>query len=210
MNIGELVGALLFVFFVLALGYFAGKRNAFDADQAAGLSKLAVFFNGGMTFALCGLSYWLITHLLARALSVSRDDDLLGGMWAVAATVFVFRNSYEQCVRAALSRMAATSLSFVLCFIYLLLFPFHFLGMAALVGIGAVVMSLLGRPNDIITTGITTTVVMVAAALSPNHAWHQPILRMIDTVVGSGVGVLGGIIYSVAWTGSRIRSAPAR
>jgi malonate transporter len=44
MNIGELVGALLPVFFVLALGYMAGKRNAFDADQAAGLSKLAVSF----------------------------------------------------------------------------------------------------------------------------------------------------------------------
>src|SRR5262249_14183911 len=44
MNIGGLVAALLPVFFVLALGYFAGKRNAFDADQAAGLSKLAVSF----------------------------------------------------------------------------------------------------------------------------------------------------------------------
>jgi hypothetical protein len=39
MNISVLVGALLPVFFVLALGYFAGKRNAFDADQAAALSK---------------------------------------------------------------------------------------------------------------------------------------------------------------------------
>jgi malonate transporter len=39
MNIGGLVSALLPVFFVLALGYFAGKRNAFDADQAAGLSS---------------------------------------------------------------------------------------------------------------------------------------------------------------------------
>jgi len=44
MNIGGLVGALLPVFFVLALGYLAGKRNAFDADQAAGLSKLALSF----------------------------------------------------------------------------------------------------------------------------------------------------------------------
>jgi len=44
MNIGGLVGALLPVFFVLALGYIAGKRNAFNADQAAGLSKLAVSF----------------------------------------------------------------------------------------------------------------------------------------------------------------------
>lgn len=44
MNIAGLVSALVPVFFVLALGYFAGKRNAFDADQAAGLSKLALSF----------------------------------------------------------------------------------------------------------------------------------------------------------------------
>ena len=44
MNISGLVGALLPVFFVLALGYLAGKRNTFDADQAAGLSRLALGF----------------------------------------------------------------------------------------------------------------------------------------------------------------------
>ena len=44
MNVGGLVGALLPVFFVLALGYLAGKRHEFDADQAAGLSKLALSF----------------------------------------------------------------------------------------------------------------------------------------------------------------------
>jgi malonate transporter and related proteins len=44
MNIGGLVGALLPVFFVMALGYMAGKRSTFDADQAAGLSRLALGF----------------------------------------------------------------------------------------------------------------------------------------------------------------------
>lgn len=44
MNISGLVGALLPVFFVLALGYLAGRRHSFDADQAAGLSKLALSF----------------------------------------------------------------------------------------------------------------------------------------------------------------------
>jgi predicted permease len=44
LNIVGLVGALLPVFFVLALGYIAGKRNTFDTDQAAGLSKLALGF----------------------------------------------------------------------------------------------------------------------------------------------------------------------
>ena len=44
MNLGGIVAALLPVFFVLALGYAAGKRNAFDPAQAAGLSKLVVSF----------------------------------------------------------------------------------------------------------------------------------------------------------------------
>jgi hypothetical protein len=33
----------------------------------------------------------LITHILANTYSISRDDDLLGGMWAVVATIFVYR-----------------------------------------------------------------------------------------------------------------------
>jgi hypothetical protein len=46
----------------------------------------------------CVISYWLITHLLARFFLVSRDDDLLGGMWAVVATSFVYRDNYEESV----------------------------------------------------------------------------------------------------------------
>jgi hypothetical protein len=61
--------------------------------------------------------------------------------------------------------------------------------MAALIGIGAIVLTLLGRSEDIITTGITTAVVMVVAGISPEHAWKQPILRLVDTAVGIGVGV---------------------
>jgi hypothetical protein len=90
---------------------------------------------------LCVISYWLITHMLARAFSISRDDDLLGSMWAVVATAFVYRYGYEESVGAALSRMGATTLSFVCCFIYLLFFPFHLWGLAILIGVGAVAMS---------------------------------------------------------------------
>jgi malonate transporter and related proteins len=44
MNVSGLFGALLPVFFVLGLGYMAGKRHSFDAGQAAGLNKLALGF----------------------------------------------------------------------------------------------------------------------------------------------------------------------
>jgi uncharacterized membrane protein YccC len=154
----------------------------------------------------CLISYTMITHLLSRAYSVSRGDDLLGGMWAVAATIFVYRESYENSVRAAVSRIAATLLSFVLCLAYLLVLPFSPWGMAELIGIGALALSLLGRSEDIITTGITTAVVMVVAGISPLHAWKQPILRLVDTSVGIGVGI------AAAWISLSIgsRSSPQR
>jgi uncharacterized membrane protein YccC len=110
-------------------------------------------------------------------------------MWAVVATIFVYRESYQTSVRAALSRMSATVLSFALCLVYLLVLPFHPLGMAALIGIGTAVLILVDRSEDIITTAITTAVVMVIAGISPEHAWRQPILRLVDTNIGMAVGM---------------------
>jgi hypothetical protein len=79
--------------------------------------------------------------------------------------------------------------SFALCLLYLWFLPFTIAGMAALIGLGTLAMMLLDRRDDIATTGITTVVVMVVAAISPQDAWHQPLLRLVDTVVGVGVGV---------------------
>jgi uncharacterized membrane protein YccC len=146
------------------------------------------------------LSYWIVTSLLVRIYFLSTADELLGGMWAVIATVFVYRFSYQQSFSAAVQRMGATSISFVLCLAYLSLFPFHVLGLAVLIGLGTLVMMMLGRPDDVITTNVTTAVVLVVAALSPHDAWEQPILRMIDTAIGVAIG-MGG-----AWCALRAAS----
>jgi hypothetical protein len=63
----------------------------------------------------------------------------------------------------------------VLCFVYLLLFPFHVWGMAALIGIGAIDVTMMARPDDTITTSITTVVVMVVPAIGPHDDWREPI-----------------------------------
>src|SRR6266478_344966 len=164
------------------------KQDASALDPVS-LQTGEVVVRGAVLAISCVISYSLITHILASTYSIPRDDDLLGGMWAVAATIFVYRYSHAESVRAALSRMAATSISFVLCLCYLLIFPFHVWGMAALIGIGAIVVTTMGRPDDTITTGITIAVVMVVAALSPHDAWRQPILRLVDTAVGVAVGI---------------------
>jgi uncharacterized membrane protein YccC len=144
----------------------------------------------------CLLTFWLVTDLLSRVHSLGRDDDLLGGMWAVLATIFVLRDSFRKSVAAAVSRMSATSVSFVLCLIYLVFLPFHAWALAVLVGASVLVVTLLGRPGDAVTAGITTAVILVVAAVSPQHAWQQPILRLADTVVGVAVGA------AFAWAGT--------
>ena len=120
-------------------------------------------------------------------------------MWAVVATIFVFREPRESTLSAGLARLIATCVSFALCLVYLLILPFTGLGMAVVIGLGTIVMVLLGRQEDVVTTGITTAVVLVAAALSTQPAWHQPILRLLDTLVGIGVGVLCKWLASYAF-----------
>jgi uncharacterized membrane protein YccC len=178
-------------------------RNGMAALTEATTGEVAI--RGVVLAGSCVLSNWLITRILADAYSVSNDDDLLGGMWAVVATIFVYRYSQAESVRSALSRMASTLVSFVLCLAYLLLFPFNLWGMAALIAIGTVAVSLMGRPDDTITTGITIAVVMVVAELSPQGAWRQPILRLVDTAVGVAVGV------AAAWASNTLmRRSSAR
>jgi hypothetical protein len=100
-----------------------------DAESPNGpLISVGQAVGSGAILALaCLISYWLITSVLTHEYSVSRDDDLFGGMWSAIATIFVYRQSVSQSARAAFSRTLATLVSFVLCLIYLLISRFTLL-----------------------------------------------------------------------------------
>ena len=160
------------------------------------LSTWDFFYALDMALA-CLISYTMITYVLSPF--VDKPDALLGGMWATVATVFVFRETRASSLAAGISRLIATGVSFALCLAYLLVLPFHPAGLAALLGIGTAIMMYLDRRDDIVTTGITTVVIMVVAAMSPQDAWHQPLLRLVDTVIGIAIGVackwIGSFLY---------------
>jgi uncharacterized membrane protein YccC len=170
------------------------------------LSSWEFFYSLDVAIA-CLISYSVMTHVLAP--HVAAPDAFLGGMWAAVATMFVFRPTRAEALSAGISRLIATCVSFALCLAYLLVLPFHPVGLAALLGLGTLIMMLLDRREDIVTTGITTAVVMVVAAMGPSdEAWRQPLLRLADTVVGIAVGV------ACKWIGSflyfRLSGNPAR
>jgi hypothetical protein len=116
----------------------------------------------------CGISYAVITQLLVHF--VDAPSDLLGGMWAVISTVFIFRERRDVSLTAGWDRLLATCVSFALCLIYLLAFPFTPLGMVVVIGIGTVVMMLSGREDDVITMGITTAVVVGGRGFEPERS----------------------------------------
>jgi len=165
------------------------------------LTAWDVVYSLNMAIA-CLITYWIITRMLSGF--VDQASDFLGGMWAVVAVVFVFRDTRARALSAGKARLIATCVSFALCFSYLLVLPFTPVGLAALLGIGTLIMAALGRRDDIATTGITTAVVMVVAAMSPEGAWQQPLLRVVDTVVGIALGV------TCKWIGSYLFNLGAR
>jgi uncharacterized membrane protein YccC len=135
----------------------------------------------------CAISYAITAQLLMRF--VDEPTTILGALFAVIATVFVFRESRAGSLSAGLARLIATCVSFAVCLPYLLICPVTGLGMAVAIGFGAIVMILLGQKEHIVTAGITIAVVLVVAGLSPHEAWRQPLLYLFGTLIGIGVGV---------------------
>jgi len=146
----------------------------------------------------CLVTYLVATTVLSHLYFLSRADSLLGGLWAVIATVFVSRDSYQHSLGAAVSRMSGTLISFLFCLIYLSMLPFHVWALPVLIGLSALTVTLLARPGDAETAAITTAVVLIVADVSPRDAWEQPILRFVDTLIGVVIGV------AAAWLTLRV------
>jgi hypothetical protein len=88
------------------------------------MSRVAVLDSAILAIA-CLITFMLARDVLTRVYHLSPADDLIGGLWAVIATVFVFRDTYQHSVSAAVTRIGATSVSLVLCLAYLAFLPFR-------------------------------------------------------------------------------------
>ena len=134
----------------------------------------------------CLLTYAVMVFLLPRW---GWPTTSVGELWAVISTVFVYKDSRAHSLTAGMARLIATFVSFALCMIYLWLLPATIIGMAALIAIAVLLMMFIGRQDEMGLTAITIAVIMIVAADKPQEAELQPILRLVDTVVGIAVGV---------------------
>jgi uncharacterized membrane protein YccC len=136
----------------------------------------------------CLITYGIMVAIHSR-FALGASSDVVGTLWAIVSTVYVFRDTRANSLSASIGRIIATVISFVLCLVYLLLFPFTPIGLVAVLACGTLVMMVLGRRDEIGLTGVTTAVVMLVAAVDTQAAWQQPLLRLMDTMIGIAVGI---------------------
>jgi uncharacterized membrane protein YccC len=158
-----------------------------------------------IALSLAALAAYLLTTSTLSFMSASRNDVLLGGLWGTVATVFVFRFAVAATVAAAVQRITATIVSFALCELYLISFPFNPFGLAVLIAAGTFILLGMRRPDAVVLTSITTTVVMVAVAIDGTDAWKQPLLRLVDTAIGTFVA-----FSALSLQPKRLRAGPAQ
>lgn len=148
----------------------------------------------------CAVTYLVLVDGVGPILSETRESREIGAMWAVVSTIFVFRVSVSEGLGDARTRLSATVMSLVVCLVYLLIFPVTAIGIGVVIGVGSLLAAALGRPQDAVLTGITSTVVLVVADLGSSSArWVQPVLRLLDTGVGIAVGLAAAAL--AAWVG---------
>jgi uncharacterized membrane protein YgaE (UPF0421/DUF939 family) len=136
----------------------------------------------------CLVTYWVVTLLVPGLTGMPSPPVAI--IWSVISTAFVYRDTRSHSLSAGISRLIGTLISVVLCLAYLSLFRASPIGMAILIAIGTIFTTWLDRPGEIGVTAITTAVVMIVAMSEPRDAWQQPLLRLLDTVVGVIVGVV--------------------
>jgi uncharacterized membrane protein YccC len=147
----------------------------------------------------CLVTYWIMATLLPHWFGWPSTP--VGVLWAVISTVFVYKDSRAHSLSAGFARLVTTFVSFALCLIYLWLLPATVVGMAVLIAIGVLLMFLIGRSDEVGLTAITIAVIMIVAASNPQDPQMQPILRLVDTVVGISVGVACKWINSFVFYG---------
>jgi uncharacterized membrane protein YgaE (UPF0421/DUF939 family) len=135
------------------------------------------------------IAYWVSFIALEHVWGGSENQ--IGALWAVVSAIVVYRQgSPRQSILVALSRASATIVSFVCCLLWLLLLPPTPFAMAIVIVVQTLVLLVLGRNDDVATAAVTTAVVMIVAMIDPRDAWHQPILRFLDTAIGIAIGMI--------------------
>ncbi|WP_211829337.1 FUSC family protein [Kistimonas asteriae] len=116
---------------------------------------------------------------------------MVGGLWAVISGLIVSEPAtVKESIDTARTRVTGSAIGCLFGAVYLLLFSFNPFSYALFIGIASLLCYLLNYGQHVKLAAITMSVVIVVSSVSEINPVKNAILRLIESCIGVGVGVL--------------------
>jgi len=116
---------------------------------------------------------------------------ILGGVWSVVSGIVVLQATLEDTRGSAMLRVLGTFLGALVAALYLSLFRFHPLGMAAAVGVTVLLCQALGVPDHARLAAVTVVIVLAVSVADPTiRPALNALLRFLESCIGAGIATL--------------------
>ena len=133
---------------------------------------------------------------------------ILGGVWSVVSGIVVLQATFEDTRGSAMLRVLGTFIGATIAAIYLMLFPFHPLGMAAAGGVTVLLCQALTVPDHARLAAVTVVIVLAVSVADPAiRPVLNALLRFLESCIGAGIATLAVLLSPRA---RRPRSEEAR
>ncbi len=116
---------------------------------------------------------------------------MVGGLWAVISGLIVSEPAtVKESIATARTRVTGSAIGCLFGAVYLLLFSFNPFTYALFIGIASLLCYLLNYGQHVKLAAITMSVVIVVSSVSQINPVKNALLRLIESCIGVGVGVL--------------------
>jgi uncharacterized membrane protein YccC len=143
--------------------------------------------------AVCLLAYLggLYVNLL-----IEGTPSEIGALWCVISGIVVLQATRRDTVASAGLRTLGTLIGSVISAIYLLLLPFHPIGLAVTIGITMLVCYVFQIPDHARLAAITVAVIMIVSLVHPQmNPLINAGMRFVESCIGTALAVLAVLAW---------------
>ena len=120
----------------------------------------------------------------------------IGGLWCLISGIVVLQATTRDAWQSAVLRVLGTLIGAIIGGLYLYVFPFSPIGMAASVGLTVLLCQALNVPDHGRLAAITVALIIVISSGNPELSpFVNAALRFSESVIGAGIAVLAVLLW---------------
>jgi uncharacterized membrane protein YccC len=143
--------------------------------------------------AVCFLAYLGGVYL---TLVIEGTPSQIGALWCVISGIVVLQATRQETLASVWLRVLGTLIGAVISAIYLLILPFHPVGLAASIGLTMLLCEILHLPGHARLASITVAVIMIVSMIHPQmNPLINAGLRFVESCIGATLAMLAALAW---------------